>query len=157
MSSDDEQVPQNIPILLAEHFQNLISDDVEQITTQLFALDAEDDVDSQEGSSSRQKAAAKKKKRERRKGIFVTFDLATFPADFPEFQPSDLLHFWTASSSHLGELIQRWVLFNNIRRSGFRSPVHSRRFVVISSLLSLICFHMLDVSIYKCMMVIVCL
>ncbi|KAD1072737.1 hypothetical protein E3N88_43331 [Mikania micrantha] len=55
MSSDDEQVPQNIPILLSEHFQNLISDDVEEITTQLFALDVEDDVDSQEGSSSRQK------------------------------------------------------------------------------------------------------
>ncbi|KAD7478711.1 hypothetical protein E3N88_01847 [Mikania micrantha] len=52
MSSDDEQVPQNIPMILSEHFQNLISDDVEEITMQLFALDAEDDVDSQERKRS---------------------------------------------------------------------------------------------------------
>ncbi|KAD3640235.1 hypothetical protein E3N88_29458 [Mikania micrantha] len=49
MSSDDEQVSQNIPMILSQHFQTLISDDVEKITMHLFALDAEDDVDSQEG------------------------------------------------------------------------------------------------------------
>ncbi|KAD6118702.1 hypothetical protein E3N88_09973 [Mikania micrantha] len=81
------------------------------------------------GGKQSDTAAAKKKKRGRRKGIFVTFDLATFPADFPEFQASDRLHFWTASSSYPEEFIQRWVLFNNVRKSGFRAPVHSRLFV----------------------------
>ncbi|KAD0410210.1 hypothetical protein E3N88_44324 [Mikania micrantha] len=33
------------------------------------------------------------------KEILVTFDLAVVSVDFPEFQPSDRLHFWTASSS----------------------------------------------------------
>ncbi|KAD5961372.1 hypothetical protein E3N88_12845 [Mikania micrantha] len=32
---------------------------------------------------------------------------ASFSVSFPEFQPSDRLHFWTTSSSHPEELIQR--------------------------------------------------
>ncbi|KAD6454269.1 hypothetical protein E3N88_08975 [Mikania micrantha] len=66
----------------------------------------------------------KKKKRKEEK-ISVTFDLALFSVNFPEFQPSDRPHFWTASSSHPGELIQRRVLFNHFRKSGFRATVHS--------------------------------
>ncbi|KAD5961373.1 hypothetical protein E3N88_12846 [Mikania micrantha] len=50
---------------------------------------------------------------------------ASFSVSFPEFQPSDHLHLWIASSSHPGELIQRWFLFNNIRKSDFRDTVHS--------------------------------
>ncbi|KAD5318211.1 hypothetical protein E3N88_18157 [Mikania micrantha] len=48
MSSDDEQAPQNISNMLTKHFQILISDDVEEITMQLFALDAENEANSQE-------------------------------------------------------------------------------------------------------------
>ncbi|KAD4179819.1 hypothetical protein E3N88_28410 [Mikania micrantha] len=43
-AKNDEQVSQNIPMILSQHFQTLISDDVEKITMQFFALDAEDDL-----------------------------------------------------------------------------------------------------------------
>ncbi|KAD5961440.1 hypothetical protein E3N88_12913 [Mikania micrantha] len=55
------------------------------------------------------RTTAKKRKGEKEKEISVSFDLAVVSVDFPEFQPSYRLHFWTASSSHTGELIQQWV------------------------------------------------
>ncbi|KAD6118651.1 hypothetical protein E3N88_09922 [Mikania micrantha] len=49
MSSDDEQVPLNIPMMFTQQFQHLISEDVEELAMQLFELDALDEADSQEG------------------------------------------------------------------------------------------------------------
>ncbi|KAD4384588.1 hypothetical protein E3N88_24756 [Mikania micrantha] len=68
MSSDDEQVPLNIPMMLTQHFQHLISEDVEELAMQLFELDALDEADSQEGSSSRQEGKQKYLNRGRKDG-----------------------------------------------------------------------------------------
>ncbi|XP_076943458.1 uncharacterized protein LOC143613706 [Bidens hawaiensis] len=68
MSSNDEQVPQNIPMMLIQYFQHLISNDVEELAMQLFELDAQDAADSQEGSSSRRKGKRKYINRGRKDG-----------------------------------------------------------------------------------------
>ncbi|XP_021999451.1 uncharacterized protein LOC110896359 [Helianthus annuus] len=68
MSSDDEQVPQNILMMLTRNFQHLISDDVEELAMQLFELDVQDEADSQEGSSFRQKGKQKYINRGRKDG-----------------------------------------------------------------------------------------
>ncbi|KAD3066699.1 hypothetical protein E3N88_34579 [Mikania micrantha] len=69
-------------------------------------------------------AANKKKKRGEEEEFSSLAEPTSISVSFPEFQQSDRLHFWTASSSHPGELIQRWVLFNNVRNSGCRASVH---------------------------------
>jgi len=54
--------------MLTQHFQHLISDDVEELAMQLFELDVQDEADSQEESSSRQKGKRKYINRGRKDG-----------------------------------------------------------------------------------------
>ncbi|KAD5318290.1 hypothetical protein E3N88_18236 [Mikania micrantha] len=58
-------------------------------------------------------AANRKKKGEEFSSLV---EPASFSVSLPKFPPLDRLHFWIASLSHPGELIQRLVLFNNVRK-----------------------------------------
>ncbi|KAD3066700.1 hypothetical protein E3N88_34580 [Mikania micrantha] len=55
----------------------------------------------------KKRTAANKKKKRGEEEFSSLAEPASFSVSFPEFQSSDRLHFWTASSSHPGELIQR--------------------------------------------------
>uniref|UniRef100_A0A251TSP2 Uncharacterized protein n=1 Tax=Helianthus annuus TaxID=4232 RepID=A0A251TSP2_HELAN len=56
----------------------------------------------------------------------------TYPAaeviHFLEIEPLDRSDFWTQSSRHQGDLIQRWICLNHVRKSICTASVRSCRF-----------------------------
>ncbi|KAD4179684.1 hypothetical protein E3N88_28275 [Mikania micrantha] len=104
MSSDDEQVPLNILMMLTQHFQHLISEDVEELAMQLFELDALDKADSQEGSSSRQKGKQKYLNRGRKDGDARLWN--DYFAPEPEHEPANYNEGASAEFAHYLEMFR---------------------------------------------------
>ena len=105
---------------------------------------------------SRKLGAISSQKRERESRRVSFSSLLKHPAEncrFPQIERSDRCEIWSAGSQQLGESFVRLDGDFEIRRSGFRTVLHSSNYLVISSHLCYFDSIHLDVLISKCMMI----